>query len=205
MRRLHFWSQIFHTSPSDGIKNCLREAKTKPVFKVISRLQKVTSIGKFLGWTSIFMESWTSDPVFGKNPVFVVHVREQPQWFRTNPPPDSDSSWSKVPPIIWNLVFLYLKYTMCASPIGNSMVSAPPLPHPFRHVVYIVGQDMSSCEAFTPAKLSTCALTVMTSPVPACRYLLDSLTKPSTRASSHVDNYLILLQSLRHAHALVRM
>ena len=37
MRRSHFWSQLAHTAPSDGIKNCLREAKVKTSFWNVSR------------------------------------------------------------------------------------------------------------------------------------------------------------------------
>ena len=76
---------------------------------------KVTSIGKFLGWMSIFMESWAPNPDFGQNPVFAV--REQLHRLRTKPTPDSDSPWSKVPPAIWNLV---LFDRMCATSFGKS-------------------------------------------------------------------------------------
>ena len=71
MRRFHFWSQFVHISPSDGAKNCLREAKNENRFsKSISRLRtamvfliadlesasKVTSIGMFFGKITHFYE-----------------------------------------------------------------------------------------------------------------------------------------------------
>ena len=62
---------------------------------------------------SIFLESWAPNPDFGKNPVF--GVREQLHRFRTKPTPDSDWTWSKVPPAIWNLFF----DRMCATPFAK--------------------------------------------------------------------------------------
>ena len=66
---------------------------------------------------SIFMESWAPNPDFGQNHVFAV--REQLHRFRTTPTPDSDSTWSKVPPAIWNLVFVFDR--MCATPFFENL------------------------------------------------------------------------------------
>ena len=68
-------------------------------------IHKVTSIGEFLEWMSIFMESWALNPDFGEIHVFAVC--EPLHRFQTKRTPDSDSPWSKVPPTIWKLVFFY--------------------------------------------------------------------------------------------------
>ena len=65
---------------------------------------KITSIAKFLWSMSIFMESCAPNHDFDQNLIFAV--REQLHRLRTEPTPDLDLPWSRVPPTIWNLVFL---------------------------------------------------------------------------------------------------
>ena len=84
------------------MKNFLGEGNQNRVLKLISRLFLIKDSEFTLKLTYI-MESWARNPDFGQTQVFAV--REQLHRFRTKPTLDSDSSWPKVPPTIWNLVF----------------------------------------------------------------------------------------------------
>ena len=62
MRRFHFWSQFVHISPSEGAKNCLREAKEKTVFE--SYLKIAGSYGVFDSRFGIYIKSYVYRDVF---------------------------------------------------------------------------------------------------------------------------------------------
>ena len=86
MHRFHFWSKLDQFSRSDGIKSCLRKAKSIDQFlKRISRsnrdmkclsarlksMHKITSIWKFLWSLMMFMRNSGANLDFGQNTVFV--------------------------------------------------------------------------------------------------------------------------------------